>query len=158
MKHKSLRVVDLKADDSRPGLVSGRASVYHVVDSYNDLVMPGAFTKTLQEKGGRIVVLSQHDPSQSIGLATLVDKADGLHCQIQLELEISQARDDYARVKAGLVTGISIGYECLRDEIRRDGVRLLRECSLGEPDVRSDRHPVMSGRHWRTTGRIHHPL
>ena len=46
--------------------------------------------------------------------------------------DIAQAREDYARVKAGLVTGISIGYETVRENTTRDGVRELHEIRLWE--------------------------
>jgi phage head maturation protease len=93
MQHKALRVADLKADDSQPGIITGRASTYDgPPDSFGDIVCHGAFTKTLQEKGGRIVVLSQHDVTQSIGAAVLTDKSDGLHCRIELLLDIAQGR------------------------------------------------------------------
>jgi uncharacterized protein len=131
MQHKALRALDLKADGDS-GVVIGRASVYGNVDSYGDRVLPGAFRKTLADKGGRVVVLSQHDPSQSIGTAELTDRPDGLHATIRLLLDITQAREDYARVKAGLVTGISIGYETVREKTAADGVRELHELRLWE--------------------------
>ncbi|HMO86807.1 MAG TPA: HK97 family phage prohead protease [Lacipirellulaceae bacterium] len=41
--------------------VYGIFSVYGVIDSYGDIVMPGAFSKTLRERGDKIVHLWQHD-------------------------------------------------------------------------------------------------
>jgi uncharacterized protein len=128
----SFKAVGLKAEGDS-GVVTGRASVYGVIDSYSDIVMPGAFTKTLQEHGGRIVVLSQHAPDVSIGMADLEDRRDGLHCRVQLLLDIQAAREDFVRAKAGAVTGISIGYETIRDDIdRKTGVRRLLEVRLWE--------------------------
>ena len=133
MQHRAFKAIDLKAADDS-GIVTGRASVYGGnPDSYGDVVMPGAFTKTLKEHGGRIVVLSQHAPDVSIGMADLEDRADGLHCRMQLLLDIQAAREDYVRAKAGAVTGISIGYETLRDDVdRKTGVRRLLEVRLWE--------------------------
>lgn len=131
IKRHAFKVSELKAAE-QSGVIDGRASVYGVVDSYGDVVMPGAFTKTLQENGGRIVVLSQHDPSKAIGTAMLEDAADGLHCRIELAMELVDAQQEYARVKAGLVTGISIGYETLRDEFDAKGLRKLLELRLWE--------------------------
>jgi HK97 family phage prohead protease len=39
----------------------GYASVFRNVDSYRDIIEPGAFTKTIQESK-RVKVLWQHDP------------------------------------------------------------------------------------------------
>jgi HK97 family phage prohead protease len=122
---------EVKADRGKPGTFEGRASVYGNVDSYGDVVMPGAFSKTLQEHGNRIVILSQHDPAQSIGIAELRDESDGLHVRGQLALEVSKAAEEYARLKAGLISGISIGYETIRESFK-GAVRELREIRLWE--------------------------
>jgi HK97 family phage prohead protease len=42
-------------------IVTGFASVFGVLDSYDDIVHPGAFAKTLVEQNGRIKHLWQHD-------------------------------------------------------------------------------------------------
>lgn len=122
----------IKATDDQRGRISGLASVYGNIDSYGDVVMPGAFDETLQNRGGRVVVLWQHDTHQPIGKATLTDSTKGLRCDIQLELGISKARDAYAAVKAGLIDGISIGYQTIRDRVNRDGTRELHELDLWE--------------------------
>lgn len=41
--------------------VTGIFSVFGNLDSYNDVVWPGAFSKTMQERGSKIVHLWQHD-------------------------------------------------------------------------------------------------
>ena len=41
--------------------VTGVFSVFGNIDSYGDVVQPGAFTKTLSERGGQIFHLWQHD-------------------------------------------------------------------------------------------------
>lgn len=131
MERKAFGLIDLKAKDDT-GTFSGRASVYGVVDSYGDVVMPGAFTETLTELGNKCVVLNQHSPYDSIGMALLEDAADGLHVKEGvLELELQSAREAYTRVKKGLVTGISIGYETKEETFER-GIRQLRKIKLWE--------------------------
>jgi len=116
---------------SKPGSFKGRASVYGVTDSYGDVVRPGAFTASLAERGNEIVVLSQHDPSNAIGKATLTDSAEALLVEGQLELALPTARDAYTRLKSGLITGISIGY-VTRDARFEHGVRQLTDIELWE--------------------------
>jgi HK97 family phage prohead protease len=129
MIHKSLKL-ELKQAQGE-GVISARASVYGVVDSYGDVVVNGAFSRTLRENGADIVVLYQHDPSNPIGRARLTDKADGLHAEIRLELELQSARDAYTRVKGGLVDGVSIGFECVRESFK-SGNRLIEDVNLWE--------------------------
>jgi HK97 family phage prohead protease len=122
---------DAKAAEDKLGQFSGRASVYGVVDSYNDVVMPGAFTKSLEALAGRIPVLNQHNPSDVIGYASLKDSDTALLADGQLVLELASAKDAYTRLQHGLIDGISIGYEVLSDAYV-NGVRQLQEIKLWE--------------------------
>lgn len=131
---KEFKIFSFKAIlDDEPGVFTGKASVYGNVDSHNDVVMPGAFTKTLRDLGGECPILSQHRPEHGVGIAQLVDRPDALYIKRGvLELEIQQAREDYLRLKRKIVKGISIGYETIRSRMRRDGVRELLEITLWE--------------------------
>ena len=133
MLYKTFPLGECKAGgDEAKGLFSGRASVYGNEDSYGDVVMPGAFKSSLKNSGGRVVVLNQHDSHDSIGLATLDDRDDGLHVtEGKLELELQSARDAYVRLKSGLITGISIGYETVKEKTVKN-VRELHEIKLWE--------------------------
>jgi HK97 family phage prohead protease len=131
MQLKYLNLAGEVKTGSKPGSFTGRASVYGVVDAQGDTVMPGAFSKTLAEKGSEIVVLSQHDPSNAIGKASLQDSPEALLVEGQLELELPSARDEYVRLKSGLVTGISIGF-VTRDARFEQGVRQLLDLDLWE--------------------------
>ena len=61
MEHKSVPF-SLKqgADALLSGLVEGYAAVFGNVDDGNDLIDPGAFTKTIGENGARIKMGWQH--------------------------------------------------------------------------------------------------
>jgi HK97 family phage prohead protease len=51
------------------GTVEGYASLFGEIDQARDMVMPGAFTQTLKQRGLRkIPMLSQHDPSEPVGV------------------------------------------------------------------------------------------
>ena len=54
---------------SGDGNVEGYASLFGEVDQARDMVMPGAFTKTLAQRGLRkIPMLFQHDPAEPVGI------------------------------------------------------------------------------------------
>jgi HK97 family phage prohead protease len=118
-------------DHSFDGQFSGAASVYNVIDSHGDVVVPGAFTKTIRENGGRVVLLNQHDPAQPIGLAELVDDSKALHVRATLNLDTQLGRDVYSNLKAGIINGLSIGFQTVRDRVVK-GVREILEVSLWE--------------------------
>lgn len=122
---------DVKADEAKVGQFSGRASVYGVTDAYGDVVMPGAFTKSIEQLGGEIVVLNQHNPSDPIGKALLEDSDTALLAVGQLVLDLQSAKDAHVRLTNGLVNGISIGYEVLQ-ETYQGNARQLQEIKLWE--------------------------
>jgi hypothetical protein len=129
---KTIFPFDVKAE-GKPGRFQGRASVYGVVDAVGDVVMPGAFTRHLREKGNRLKVLNQHNPEDVIGMATLTDTDTALLANGQLLLDLQSARDAYTRLKGGLIDGVSIGYSTPPGGTRyEDGHRLLVDLDLWE--------------------------
>lgn len=122
---------DVKAKEDAAGSFTGRASVYGVVDAYNDVVMPGAFARHLSENGNRIKVLNQHDPRDPIGYAELSDSDTALLANGKLLLDLQSAKDMYVRLQNDLIDGISIGYEVAK-EAYNSGVRQLHEIKLWE--------------------------
>jgi len=51
------------------GTVEGYASLFGELDAARDMVMPGAFTRTLKSRGlRRIPMLFQHDPAEPVGV------------------------------------------------------------------------------------------
>jgi uncharacterized protein len=134
MLYKSFQFVEDTKARGAEGKFSGRASVYGVVDLGGDVVLPGAFTKTLVESAGKIVILNQHKHEQSIGMGILNDSPEALLIQeAQLELELTDAKQAWIRLTKGLVTGLSIGYSVPEGGYYYErGVRFLKEIALHE--------------------------
>lgn len=135
MEHKKfgLKVSSLKED----GTFSGILSAYGNIDAGGDVVMPGAYTKTIQESGGKCVMCWQHDQKDPIGVLFLKDTGENLEVEGKFNLaeDVPTARRGYSMMKFldehGLKMGLSIGYEIVRREIK-DGVRYLKEIRLME--------------------------
>jgi HK97 family phage prohead protease len=123
------------ADD---GTFEGYGSVFGVIDTYQEVVAPGAFAESLAElaaKNRTVPVLWQHRQDQPIGVYTEITEDDtGLAVKGQLLIgEVAQAKEAHALMKAGAVTGLSIGYwvrESSYDE--KTGVRTLTKLDLVE--------------------------
>ncbi len=123
------------------GTFSGYGSVFGVEDSYGEIVAPGAFTASLAEikqQGRSVPILWQHDPGTPIGKWTnLKQDATGLSVEGQLLVEdVAQAREAQALMKAGVVSGLSIGFYARAssfDEVT--GVRTLTQVDLVEVSV-----------------------
>jgi uncharacterized protein len=131
---KTKRVaLDLKKT-TREGLFEGLVSPYNYIDEGQDLVEPGAYGKTLQEKGPTRPILWQHNHDEPLGTIELQDRDDGLYGKGQLVLSVPQAKAAYDLIVAGAVTGLSIGYTVVRDSIE-NGVRRLKELRLWEISI-----------------------
>lgn len=120
MKHKDMPVQIKAGPDA--GLAEGQFSAYASVfgnkDSYGDVVMPGAFTKTLEEwgaSGNPIPVLFGHnmsDPDFNIGSVLKAEEDDhGLKVTAQLDLENPKAMQTYRMLKGGRVNQMSFAYD-----------------------------------------------
>lgn len=119
------------------GIFEGYGSVFNERDAHNDVVLAGAFQKSLAA-GGRnksgIPLLWQHDHRDPIGRwLDLREDSRGLKVKGQLGLKISSGRDAYERLKIGAVKGLSIGYDVLDKEVdTKTNTRYLKEISLWE--------------------------
>lgn len=122
---------------SDDGLFSGYGSVFGVVDSYREVVAPGAFAASLADikaKGRRVPVLWQHRSGEPIGIYSSLSEDDrGLKVEGNLILDVSRAKEAHALLKAGAVSGLSIGYYVRDDSFdEKSRVRTLKQLDLVE--------------------------
>jgi hypothetical protein len=136
---RGVRLVDLDtAHAGLDGTFEGYASLFGRTDLGGDTVVPGAFRKSLAERGAAgIRMLFQHDPAMPIGVWLAIhEDARGLYCRGRLATEAAKAREVLALMRAGAVDGLSIGFRTVRAE--RDGRRpgrRLAEIDLWEISV-----------------------
>lgn len=130
---------DLKIKSvSETGEFSGYGSVFGVKDSHHDIVIKGAFSKSLKawsEKGKLPALLWQHKPSEPIGVYTkMIEDENGLYFEGRLLIDDDPlAKRAYAHMKAGSLTGFSIGYKLNDYEWDKDkSAFILKEIDLKE--------------------------
>lgn len=125
--------LELKSLDAK-GKFAGYASVFNVVDSQKDIILRGAFAKTLKGRVGEIKMLWQHQQDEPIGVfERMFEDARGLFVEGRLLLEVVRAREAYALLKEGSISGLSIGYSPLKyRRNEKTGVRMLSEVELWE--------------------------
>lgn len=139
-KHSGLPLDGKAVSDA--GVIEGYASVFGVVDSYAEVVEPGAFVDSLvasKRQGRRIKMLYQHDPSQPIGVwDDLAEDSKGLWVKGRLLIEESpKAREVHGLLKAGALDGLSIGYRTIKSEPKsgKPGVLSLLKLDLLENSI-----------------------
>ena len=145
---------------SRDGVIEGYASLFGEVDQARDMVMPGAFTQTLQRRGlRRIPMLFQHDPADPVGIwLELREDFRGLHARGKLIPDVARAKELLALLEAGAVDGLSIGYRTIRSKLDpRTRVRKLTEVDLWEISIVT--FPLLAGARVRSVKQTvsHHP-
>ena len=129
MQHSSF---NLKIKSVGPdGSFTGLGAVYNVTDLGNDKILPGAFTRTLSATKGTFPLLWQHNPDDPIGQVKCTDSSQGLQVEGQLLLSDPTAKKCYEFLKAGIIKGLSIGYETIKSS-RVEDVRELSEIRLWE--------------------------
>lgn len=111
---------NVKDVDSKQGIVSGYFSAFGMVDSDGDIMMPGAFKRSIQDWGpeakGRVKHLLNHDPSQPLG-KILELKEDGYGLFYRSQVGSHRLGQDFIKmVESDLIGEHSIGFRILREQ------------------------------------------
>ncbi|SDT98937.1 HK97 family phage prohead protease [Stappia sp. ES.058] len=115
--------------------VAGYASLFATPDHARDLVVRGAFRRSLAERGPRgIRFLWQHDPAKPIGVWERVfEDARGLRVEGRLLTQSAAGGEAALLLAGGALDGLSIGFRTR--SARRDpqtGVRRVFDIDLWE--------------------------
>jgi len=117
-------------------VISGYASVFDATDQGGDVVVAGAYAKSLARLAGTgrsIKMLWQHDPAQPIGIWDVVrEDKHGLWVEGRLLTDVARGKEAAALIEAGAIDGLSIGYRTVRAAKNDKGQRLLSELELWE--------------------------
>lgn len=120
--------------DTKKGIVKGYFSIFGNVDADGDVILPGAYTKTIAENK-RIKHLYQHNVSQPLssvrsGRLKLWEDSTGLLFESQIS-DTTWGRDAIKLYEDGVVDEHSVGIRVLK-AAKRDGYREIREVLLME--------------------------
>jgi len=97
------------------GEIEGYVSVYGNKDLNGDIVEPGAFSKTLQETSGEVVLLLHHDRTRPIGKAYLSEDGKGVKLMGRIETDLPDGDLAHKQAKKGMLRGLSIGYRTVKE-------------------------------------------
>ena len=146
----------ITASDPLTGIVEAVVAVFGNLDSGDDIVIPGAFSKTLAERFNRVRVLDNHNmdsimrvigkplEARELGrtelpievLAKAPDATGGLWTKTQYLLDTPEGAGAFKRIASGAVTEYSFAYDAVQVEFVKaaDGrtIRKLKEVRLWE--------------------------
>ncbi|MFI0846911.1 HK97 family phage prohead protease [Mesorhizobium sp. IMUNJ 23232] len=133
-KYAGFRLAGVEPD----GAFSGYASLFDTVDLGKDMVVRGAFARSIRDRGAAgIRMLYQHDPAEPIGVWTeLREDTRGLFVRGQLAKNVVRAREVLSLMRAGALDGLSIGFRAVKaSNDAKTGVRRIVEADLWEISV-----------------------
>lgn len=109
----------IKDIDTAEGRIQGYFAVFGNVDSDGDMIMPGAFKKSLQENIGRVKHLLQHNPAQPLSSTKsglkIKEDGHGLYFDSTIS-KTSWGKDTLLLYMDGVIDEHSIGYEVVKNQ------------------------------------------
>lgn len=127
--------LEVKKTDESQGTFEGYASTFGNRDRGGDIVVTGAFSKSLKTRGARgVKMFADHDPRQRIGVWERIEEDEkGLFVQGRLSIEKEIGRDAWIDLRSGALDSMSIGFRSVIDKYDgRRKARMLQEVDLLE--------------------------
>ncbi len=141
---------EVKFSNDAPGTFSGYGSVFGNIDDGGDMIMPGAFAKTLRESAlsGRMPRMFVNHAGMPFGTTTandlipvgvwtkMAEDSKGLAVEGRLiNLDTERGKSIHGAMKEGAIDGLSIGYKATnftRGTKATDPLRTINEAKLFE--------------------------
>ena len=116
--------------------IEGWAAIYDEPDLNGDIIAPGAFQRSIARTGADAVkLLHQHAAEQPIGRwRRFEERARGLYAFGELTLATQTAGEAAALIEAGILDGLSIGFQTVRSAKAPRG-RRITEADLWEVSI-----------------------
>ena len=125
----------VKGIDEAKGIIEGYASAFGNIDSDGDVLVKGAFTKTISERGpagkNQIYHLAQHDSTKILGKPLeLMEDDYGLKFVSQIS-KTTLGKDYLQLYLDGIINEHSIGFNTIKNDMGRDA-NYIKEVKLWE--------------------------
>mgnify|MGYP003147459615 FL=1 len=129
--YKAAPLGELSDYDEKSSIVKGYGSYFNNKDADDDIIMRGAYRKTIKENGERVKYLYQHNMMKPIGkMKELYEDDKGLVFVAEVP-KTTLGKDVIALMKAGVITENSVGILPIQKEDKGD-YRELKEVKLFE--------------------------
>jgi HK97 family phage prohead protease len=135
MREQKQFTFEIASVDGEGRTLEGYAAAFGNVDAVGDIIHPGAFAKTITERGSQVKLLWQHQQGEPLGrVMALREDPRGLFIKAVIS-DTARGRDALALLKDGAIGEMSIGYDpVVFDYSQQDAknIRNLREIKLHE--------------------------
>ena len=126
---------EFKASDTEEGVFEGHAAIFDKPDRYDDVILAGAFKKSLRRRPAKKVkMLRGHNTDAMIGVwDEAKEDSTGLFVRGHLLMQLQSAQETLILLKEGVLDSMSIGYHTLLDQFdTKRKARNLLELDLFE--------------------------
>lgn len=127
--------LELKDFDSKQGLVSFYFASFNTLDSDGDVIVEGAYKKTLDEQGhrSRIKHFKNHNPEQVVGVIKEFYTDDKGVIAVSQLAKTTLGRDTLIEYESGIITEHSQGFQIMQEERdTMEGHNIIKEIKLWE--------------------------
>lgn len=135
LEYKSIFNGVVKDVDKKSRTVSGYFSAYGNVDSDNDIIEKGAYTKTINERAKEVFMLYNHNWDYLMDRGSrslkLIDDNFGLGFEAKIA-DTNMGRDLIVYYEEGLVNEHSVGFQTTKAVNDSNGTRIIKEIKLWE--------------------------
>lgn len=115
--------------------IEGWAAIYEDADLNGDVILPGAFAKSIRLAGAAgVKLLYQHDMAEPVGRwLSFEERAQGLYARGEIILATQRAQEAANLIAAGVLDGLSIGFRTVK--ARKRERRLIETADLWEVSI-----------------------
>jgi len=151
VEYKSVSFTDIETKEHEVngvpvGIIKGMASTFGNVDLDDDVIVVGAFAKTIVAHKARherpVRMLMGHDRFAGLiggfPIDKVVEQKQGLKVEGQINLEVQRGREAFSLAKMGVLSDLSIGFIATDVEFQKRGqreIRLIKEIDLREISI-----------------------
>ena len=119
--------------DEKNRIVTGYLSAFDNKDHDGDIIVKGAFSKSIHERKNDIFFLNQHNWKQPHGKFNILrEDTKGLFFESMPLADTTFSSDLIKLYSAGIINEHSIGFQTIKSADDKDGTRLLKEIKLFE--------------------------
>lgn len=133
LSYKSI-IGEVKDVDIKKRVITGYLSGFDNKDHDGDIIVKGAFKKSINERKADIFFLNQHNWSQPHGkFNVLQEDSKGLYFESEPLIDTSYSSDTLKLYEAGIVKEHSIGFQTvLSNYDTKENARIIKEVKLYE--------------------------
>jgi len=124
----------VKDVDIKKGIVTGYLSSFDTKDYDNDIIVKGAYKKSINERKENIFFLNQHNWSQPHGkFNVLSEDSKGLYFESEPLIKTTYSQDTLKLYEAGIIKEHSVGFITVQSEYdTNEKARIIKEIKLLE--------------------------